>query len=148
MIYFAGPLFTAAERQFNRDLSARLADSLGKRIFLPQDECAGLTNPADIFRRCREGVRSCDMVLAIVDGIDADSGTAWEMGYATGLGRPVVALRTDFRQTGEDGGMNLMLSRGCDALVTVSCLEHGDMGELIDALLPVLKRFIGTGGHS
>jgi uncharacterized protein (DUF952 family)/nucleoside 2-deoxyribosyltransferase len=47
-------------------------------------------------------IAAADGVLAILDGSDVDSGTAAEIGYATGLGIPVVGLRTDIRTSGDN----------------------------------------------
>jgi nucleoside 2-deoxyribosyltransferase len=41
-------------------------------------------------------------VLAILDGADVDSGTAAEIGYAAALGKPVIGLRTDSRNAGDN----------------------------------------------
>jgi nucleoside 2-deoxyribosyltransferase len=51
------------------------------------------------------------MIVAIIDGADADSGTAWEMGYAAGLKKTVIAIRTDFRMAGSHERVNLMLEQ-------------------------------------
>ena len=60
---------------------------------------------------------NCDVVVAILDGPDADSGTSFEMGYARARGKRVIGVRTDFRGS-EDHGLNLMLSNACSDLVT------------------------------
>jgi nucleoside 2-deoxyribosyltransferase len=60
---------------------------------------------------------NCEVVVAILDGPDADSGTSFEMGYARGRGKRVIGVRTDFRGS-EDHGVNLMLSNACSDLVT------------------------------
>ena len=57
-------------------------------------------------------------MIAIIDGADADSGTAWEMGYATGLKKTVIALRTDFRTTGSHERVNLMLEQASKVVST------------------------------
>lgn len=41
-------------------------------------------------------------VVAVLDGVDLDSGTTAEIGYATGPGKWVIGYRCDFRRTGED----------------------------------------------
>ncbi len=41
-------------------------------------------------------------VLAVLDGTDVDSGTAAEIGFAAALARPVVGVRLDLRQTGDN----------------------------------------------
>ena len=40
---------------------------------------------------------AADAVLAVLDGPDADSGTAAEVGWAAARGTPVVGWRSDFR---------------------------------------------------
>ena len=53
-----------------------------------------------------------DVVVAMLDGSDSDSGTALEVGYAMARGKPIVGVRTDFRKS-QDRGVNLMLSQAC-----------------------------------
>src|ERR1017187_861617 len=106
-IYLAGPLFSAAEIEFNLNLFNALKDK-GYKVFLPQIECANKKD-SDIYTTCRSGIDTSSVVLAILDGADADSGTCWECGYATAKGIPVIGLRTDFRETGDTGGFNAMI---------------------------------------
>lgn len=55
-------------------------------------------------------LRSCDGVLAVLDGCDVDSGTASEIGYAFGLGGRIIhGYRGDFRQSGENDGVRINL---------------------------------------
>lgn len=109
-IYLAGPLFSAAERAFNADL-ARALTQRGWNVFLPQNEVPVGTPPDTIFEVDRDGVIESDAVVAIVDGAQADDGTAWECGYAYALSIPVMLLRTDFRARGDDKWGNIMLTR-------------------------------------
>ena len=106
-IYLAAPLFTQGERDFNLRLGDRLKDN-GYRVFLPQQECTGLEGE-DIYKTCLSGLRAAAIVVAILDGADADSGTCWECGYAASREIPIVAVRTDFRMSGDTGGFNAML---------------------------------------
>lgn len=108
-IYLAGPLFTRAEYEFNEKLTKNLR-KMGFEVFLPQEECKGIFNTREIFNICKDGIEASDMVIAVLDGADADSGTCWEVGfaYAIGISR-IIALRTDFRQSGDTGGFNAML---------------------------------------
>jgi nucleoside 2-deoxyribosyltransferase len=59
---------------------------------------------------------NCEVVVAILDGPDADSGTSFEMGYARGRGKRVIGVRTDFRGS-KDHEVNLMLSNACSDMV-------------------------------
>jgi nucleoside 2-deoxyribosyltransferase len=54
-------------------------------------------------RRNRAAILSADLVVALLDGQEVDSGTAAEVGYGAGLGKPCFGLRTDLRQNGEAG---------------------------------------------
>lgn len=54
-------------------------------------------------------IDACDGVLAVLDGVDVDSGTAAEIGYAAALGKPVVGLRLDTRLTGDNAGARVNL---------------------------------------
>jgi nucleoside 2-deoxyribosyltransferase len=49
-------------------------------------------------------VREADTIVAVLDGVDVDSGTAAEIGYGYGLGKRLFGLRTDIRQSGENEG--------------------------------------------
>ncbi len=120
-VYFAGPLFTLAERRFNDDLIREiklLHPALD--IFVPQDcdkEFQGLPDFAKrVFDRLMEALERCDVVVAILDGPDSDSGTCIELAYAHAKGKPVVGVRTDFRD-GEINGLNIMTAGMCRSLI-------------------------------
>jgi nucleoside 2-deoxyribosyltransferase len=52
----------------------------------------------------RAGIDSADMVLAVLDGTDVDSGTAAEIGYAFAKGKPILGYRGDFRLSADNDG--------------------------------------------
>jgi len=121
-VYLAAPLFTQTERTFNRALAALLEEELaGAEVRLPQDfKVSGSFNEKrnfrHLFRRCLESIDTADVVVAILDGADADSGTAFEVGYAYARRVPVVAVRTDYR-AGQERGVNMMLSQAAGRFV-------------------------------
>ena len=144
-IYLAGPLFTQAERRWLRSLASGLRER-EHSVFLPQDEAETplLSNPPDFhgaFELCRDAIDRCDAVVAVLDGADADSGTAWECGYAYARGKPVVALRSDFRG-GEDRGLNLMLRRSSNEVVEVPSSDEA-IESVIAATLKALEATSG-----
>jgi nucleoside 2-deoxyribosyltransferase len=51
-----------------------------------------------------ESIQQCDAVIAVLDGVDVDSGTAAEIGFAYALGKRIWGLRTDFRLAGDNEG--------------------------------------------
>jgi nucleoside 2-deoxyribosyltransferase len=110
-IYLAGPLFTSAERHWNV-LLARAIEHHGIEVWLPQEHEPREFNAREIFETDVLGIDSSDVVVAIMDGADPDSGTCWEVGYAYAKLRPIILIRTDFRKCGEDNvtPYNIMLS--------------------------------------
>jgi nucleoside 2-deoxyribosyltransferase len=129
-IYFAGPLFTSAERKWNEWFASALRRS-GIEIVLPQEEAERYISEsgvdyAGIFAMCLDGIRSASAILAVFDGVDVDSGTAFECGYAYALGKPVVGLRTDLRSGGEENGLNAMLARCCSRLLAIPAIRNDE----------------------
>jgi nucleoside 2-deoxyribosyltransferase len=57
----------------------------------------------EIGRRNARAIRSSSLLVALLEGQEPDSGTVAELGYAAGLGKRCFGLRSDLRQTGEDG---------------------------------------------
>ena len=120
-IYFAGPLFSAAERGWNAMFVAALRGA-GHQVFLPQEQERG-KDAAGIFATDVRGIDWADALVAIMDGADPDSGTSWEVGYAYGK-KPIVLVRTDMRRDGGSGasGYNPMLTESAtirvDAVAT------------------------------
>jgi nucleoside 2-deoxyribosyltransferase len=94
-IYLAGPLFSAAERDFNVRLAALLRQ-MGHDVWLPQESEQESMTPNEIFKKDVAGIDWAEAVVANMDGADPDSGTSWECGYAYGK-KSVVVFRTDFR---------------------------------------------------
>jgi nucleoside 2-deoxyribosyltransferase len=120
-VYFAGPLFTLAERRFNEELAAEMKRLCpGLEIFVPQvcdTQYQGLPDFAQrVFQALMAALDCCDAVVAILDGPDCDSGTCIEIGYARAKGKPVIGIRTDFRD-GEVGGLNIMTAGICTSII-------------------------------
>jgi nucleoside 2-deoxyribosyltransferase len=75
-------------------------------------------------------IKSADMLFAVLDGVDVDSGTAAEIGYAFGLGKPILGYRGDFRLAADNDGatVNLqveyfILQSGGNIIVAVDQIE-------------------------
>ncbi len=129
-IYLAAPLFSEAEKWFNCQLYEILTGGLFE-VYLPQEigddtHTRDTSAHARIFKSHMAALHAADAVVAVIDGPDADSGTSWEMGYASALGKPVVAIRTDFRMAGHHELVNLMLEQ--------SSVVVGSKEEVVPAL--------------
>jgi nucleoside 2-deoxyribosyltransferase len=57
----------------------------------------------------RAAIDRCDAVFACLDGVDVDSGTAAEIGYAFAKGKPIVGYRGDFRLSADNEGSTVNL---------------------------------------
>jgi len=134
-VYFAGPLFSAAERDWNQELAAGLRKG-GHEVFLPQDQETG-KDAATIFSTDVGGIDSADALVAIMDGPDPDAGTAWEVGYAYGK-KPIVLVRTDFRtEAGIGGPYNPMLTGAATIRLD---LPFAPMARIVAEVLDALRR--------
>ena len=145
-VYFAAPLFTQAEWLWNLRLASELR-GLGMSIHLPQDEADLMLKkkkPFDatsLFSENTNEIEKADVVLAVLDQPDPDSGTCWECGYAYKAGRPIVGLRTDFRPAGDDSErpVNLMLARSCHGFVAIPPDKVDDLVYVAEQVAMVIR---------
>ena len=113
LIYFAGPLFSEAERRFNDGLTRKL-ENLGFDVFLPQrDGVEPHRPPYDamtpeerrhaIFDLDKRKILEADVFLFVLDGRVPDEGACVELGIAycqkelQGDRKLLVGLQTDAR---------------------------------------------------
>jgi nucleoside 2-deoxyribosyltransferase len=135
-LYFAGPLFTTPERTWNAEVTAALR-AAGHEIFLPQEQEPGKDAPG-IFATDVGGIDWADGLVAIMDGPDPDSGTCWEVGYAYGVKKPIVLVRTDSRDlAGSAGEYNPMLTQAATIRLD---LPAASTPTVIAAILDALDR--------
>jgi len=141
-IYLAGPLFTLAEREFN----ARLVEAVHKKrpdliVILPQDNAVKFKSHenknAEIFQDCIDSIDHADIMVALLEGADADSGTSVELGYAYSKGKAILGIRTDSRIS-EERGLNLMLPFACRELY-IDSLANFDA--LVDKIIDFSDRY-------
>ena len=134
-VYFAGPLFTGPERIWNAEV-VRALRAMGHEVFLPQEKERG-KDAAGIFAFDVGGLDWADAVVAIMDGLDPDSGTAWEVGYAFRK-KPIVLVRTDVRaMAGRTGDYNPMLTEAATIRLD---LPDSTTTEVADAIMRALER--------
>lgn len=118
-VYVAAPLFSEAERAFNRRVKQLLQPHF--LVFLPQEDGALLTQllaggvshqvaQARIFETDIAAVRRAQILLIVLDGRSVDEGAAFELGVAYALGKRCIGLQTDSRRTIE-GNNNPMIDQ-------------------------------------
>jgi len=98
-------VFDPWEQPFSKEIRE------ASRIEAHDERLAAFTRLAEEIGATNEnGIRGCDILLAVLDGAEVDSGCAAEIGFAVGIAKPVFGLRTDWRDTGEFGlPINLQL---------------------------------------
>jgi len=125
LVYVAGPLFSEAERTFLEKMVNTLAESANldpyKDFFLPHRDGGELgkgPTRKDIFDLDMNKLNSADIVVALLDGQDVDSGTCIELGYAHAKGKKIFGILTDFRayctSDAEPHRPNLMIWGVCE----------------------------------
>ncbi|HBA88317.1 MAG TPA: 2-deoxyribonucleoside glycosidase [Geobacter sp.] len=128
-VYLASPLGFSPENDHYREKIKMRLGQLGCTVFDPWeqaevtrkiDEAMSVTDPADRTRAIKEaaaftggvnadGLTASDVVLAVLDGTEPDSGTVSELGFGAGIGKKCFGLRTDFRDCGDLPGIPLNL---------------------------------------
>ena len=121
-IYLAGPLgFSEVGKTFHEDRIVSLLKSLGHFLHDPWEDrgdvAAVLAMPygeerrkawkavnMKLGRKNQRLIDNCDLVFAVLDGVDVDSGTASEIGYAFARAKPIIGYRGDFRLSADNEG--------------------------------------------
>ena len=133
LIYFAGPLFSEAERRFNLALTQRL-EALGYEVFLPQRDGAERDRPPydamtpeerrqAMFRLDRSRILDSDVFLFVLDGRVPDEGACVELGIAHCLKylqngeKLLLGLHTDTRSAFVGARLNPMVRVPLDHVV-------------------------------
>ena len=143
-IYLAGPMFCAAEKTFNEEVT-ELLESSGYSVFLPQrdgtevltDDMTEEQKALAIFDADRSEIEKADALVMVLDGRVPDEGACVELGIAYALGKPCYGVRTDVRAAERGMDVNPMLT-GC--FRRIFCSE--DKGEAFGEL----KAFIAAHG--
>ena len=119
--YIAGPLFNEGERWFDEQIE-QVAAASGYTTFLPhrdgtEGKIKSEKNIPAIFAEDVAAIDRCDIVIANLNGITTDDGTAWELGYAFAKGKHLVGVYTDWRLQYKFVTVNIMLECSLNKLV-------------------------------
>ncbi len=86
---------------------------------------------AEIADNNREAIDQSDAIFAVLDGVDVDSGTASEIGYAFAKGKKILGYRGDFRLSADNEGAivnlqveNFILQSGGSIIARMTELPH------------------------
>lgn len=131
-IFLAAPLFNESEREFNKKVAEDLREA-GFDVWMAQETSLikeGFhEEKKKIYEKDISALKASDVVVAVLDGVEVDSGVAFEMGFAKALGKPIIGLKTDYRTFSRIEEVNLMLE--------VSIMN---ICETVDEVISTLKR--------
>ena len=116
-IYLASPWFKDNERVMYSQILNKIREQ-GHEVYAPIEHeipnAWDLSNAEwgrQVFFADIQAIQECDEVWVLNFGMYSDSGTAWECGYAYGIGKTVRQLVYGF---GEDKTYSLMMINGCE----------------------------------
>ena len=141
-VYFAGPLFNQAEKDFNLEI-AKVLEDCGYQVFLPQRdgiEAAQLEGKSEeeltkmIFELDAGEVQKADILFMNLDGRVPDEGACVELGIAYGNGKRCYGFKTDTRSIELGLDLNPMIS-GC----MIKVFKNYDGDQLIEDIKQYLS---------
>jgi len=106
--YLANGLFSLGDRFVNEQLAAAIREAVpGIALYVPQENEAindksAYADSLAIAQADLEMLQSSDVLIAVLDGVEIDSGVAAEIGAFSMLNRPIIGVLTDVRQQGRD----------------------------------------------
>lgn len=104
-VYLAGPFFNLPQRWMVDQARIKLRE-FGLSTFSPWHD-VGPGPAAAVVPKDLQGIRDCDLLFAIVDGLDP--GTIYEVGYARALGKGVVV----YSESESEEDKKMMSGSGC-----------------------------------
>jgi nucleoside 2-deoxyribosyltransferase len=107
-VYLANGLFSEADRMYNNYVATLLRNEIDDLdLFVPQE--AGEINDKQSYADSlmiaswdTTKLLESDVLIAILDGVEIDSGVSAEIGIFSTTGKPIIGLYTDVRQFGRD----------------------------------------------
>ncbi|WP_010302999.1 nucleoside 2-deoxyribosyltransferase [Kurthia senegalensis] len=106
--YLANGLFSLGDRLVNELVADAVRQTLpGVELYVPQEngainDKAAYADSEQIASADMASLLKSDFLIAVLDGVEIDSGVAAEIGAFSMLNRPIFALLTDTRQQGRD----------------------------------------------
>lgn len=119
-VYFAAPLFSQAEKDYNLQL-AGILEAHGYQVFLPQRdgyEAAQLSGKTEkelvdmIFKKDVSEILKADIIFMVLDGRIPDEGACVELGIAYANRKRCYGVKTDTRAAEMNLDLNPMIA-GC-----------------------------------
>lgn len=106
--YLANGLFGLGDRLLNTLIASEIRKEIeGIDLYVPQENAAindksSYADSITIARADMDKLRESEFLIAVIDGVEIDSGVAAEIGAFSMMDKPIFALYSDVRQQGRD----------------------------------------------
>lgn len=111
--YLANGLFGMGDRLLNLLIASEIRKEIQEiDLYVPQENNAindknSYADSITIAKADMEKLRESDFLIAVIDGVEIDSGVAAEIGAFYMMDKPIFALYTDVRQQGRDNNKKI-----------------------------------------
>ena len=156
--YLANGLFSIGDRLVNELLAKEIRAAIPAiELYVPQENDAindknAFADSLAIAEADLTSLQASDVLIAVIDGVEVDSGVAAEIGAFSMLNRPIIALFSDVRQQGRsndkkiealiaDGTENQFIYRNLFVvgLIKQNGVIASTVEEVVEAVLKVSK---------
>ena len=156
--YLANGLFSIGDRLVNELLAKEIRKVIPEiDLYVPQENDAindkhAFANSLAIAEADMEKLQNSDVLIAVLDGIEIDSGVAAEIGVFSTYNRPIIGLFSDVRQLGrdnqqkinalmEDGTENQFIYRNLFVIGIIK--RNGVIVSTVEEAVESVKRYLG-----
>lgn len=153
--YLANGLFSIGDRYVNEVIARELRAAIPQiDLYVPQENDAindknAYADSLAIAEADLNSLKESDVLIAVIDGVEMDSGVAAEIGAFAMLNRPIVALFSDVRQQGRtnrkkidaliaDGTENQFIYRNLFVVGLIK--QNGVIASTIDEVVEQVKK--------
>lgn len=111
--YLANGLFSIGDRLVNQMIASEVRKALpGVELYVPQENADindknSYADSITIAQADSDKLYASDFLIAVIDGVEIDSGVAAEIGIFSTFGKPIYALYTDVRQQGRTNELKI-----------------------------------------
>lgn len=154
--YLANGLFSIGDRLVNELLAKEIRKAIPNiDLYVPQENDAindkqSFADSLAIANADLEKLTESDILIAVLDGIEVDSGVAAEIGVFSTFNRPIVALFSDVRQLGrdnqqkiealiQDGTENQFIYRNLFVIGIIK--QHGVIVSTVEDVIKNIEKF-------
>lgn len=156
--YLANGLFGMGDRLLNSLIASEIRKEIkGIDLYLPQEngdinDKNSYADSITIAKVDMERLKDSEFLIAVIDGVEIDSGVAAEIGAFSMLNKPIFALYTDVRQQGrgnnkkiealiKDSTENQFMYRNLFVIGIIKQTK-GNIYPTIEELIKAIKEYI------